>query len=120
MAGERGYHALAANRTWSLRKRSDYRIAKYAIDRDLILVTNDFFDLASVYEQFEFHPGLVFLTAATSKLRDLVYLKSMFAVALDAIEEEEPIQQAIYIRARRGPDRSVSIDIDRYYLPHLK
>jgi hypothetical protein len=44
----------------------------------------------------------------------------MFEVAPDAVEEEEPIQQAIYVHARPGPGRNVSIHIDRYYLPDLK
>jgi predicted nuclease of predicted toxin-antitoxin system len=120
LAGERGYHALAVNRMRSLRKRNDYRVAKYAVDRSLILVTNDFYDLAAVYEQFEFHPGVIFLTAATSKLRELRYQRRMFEMALDAVEEEEPIQQAIYIHARLGRGHNVHIDIDRYYLPDLK
>jgi hypothetical protein len=39
-----GYFSLAANRMWRLRKRDDYRVARYALDRDLILVTNDRYD----------------------------------------------------------------------------
>jgi predicted nuclease of predicted toxin-antitoxin system len=50
-AQEHGYFALAANRMWRLRKRDDYRVARYALDRDLILVTNDQYDFEGIYEQ---------------------------------------------------------------------
>lgn len=120
MATEAGYVGLAVNRMWSLRRRSDYRVAKYAIDKNYILVTNDLFDLEAVYGRIEIHPGIVFLTSASSKLRQLTYQKKMFELALDEVEEEEPIQQAIRIRCMQGRGRSVMMSIDRYYLPDLK
>ena len=119
MAIEVGYHALAANRMWSLRKRNDYRVAKYAIDRNLILVTNDFFDLEGIYENLEIHPGIIFITAASSKLRQLSYQRKMFELALDEVEDEEPIQQAIRVRATQGRGKSVNMSVERYYLPDL-
>lgn len=104
---------------WSLRKRNDYRLAKYAVDRNLILVTNDFFDLESVYERIEIHPGIIFITASSSKLRELAFQKKMFALALHEVEGEEPIQQAINVHARKS-GRVVHMDVERYYLPDLR
>jgi predicted nuclease of predicted toxin-antitoxin system len=116
-AQERGYFALAANRMWRLRKRDDYRVARYALDRDLILVTNDQYDFESIYEQFEIHPGIVFITAGRSKLRELRYQQAMFEITLDAIEERAPTCEAILVTARDGKGRRVDINIKRYAFP---
>ena len=120
LAVERGYHALAVNRMWRLRKRNDYRIARYALDRDLILVTNDMFDLESIYRQFDIHPGIVFLTAGRPKLRKLQYLMRMFALALDEVEEEYPLSEAIWVSASAGNEGAVDITIRRIALPKPK
>jgi predicted nuclease of predicted toxin-antitoxin system len=117
LARERGHHALAANRMSSLRRRSDYGVATYAIDRDLILVTNDMFDLEAIYEEFEIHPGIVFITAGRSKLRTLPYQLKMFDLALDEVEQEYPLSEAIWISAKDGKKRSVNINIRRIPLP---
>ena len=116
-AQERGYFALAANRMWRLRKRDDYRVARYALDRDLILVTNDQYDFESIYEQFEIHPGIVFITAGRSKLRELRYQQAMFEITLDAIEERAPTCEAILVTARDGKGRRVDITVERYAFP---
>ena len=116
-AQERGYFALAANRMWRLRKRDDYRVARYALDRDLILVTNDQYDFESIYEQFEIHPAIVFITAGRSKLRELRYQQAMFEIILDAIEERAPTCEAILVTARDGKGRRVDINIKRYAFP---
>ena len=116
-AQERGYFALAANRMWRLRKRDDYRVARYALDRDLILVTNDQYDFESIYEQFEIHPGIVFITAGRPKLRELRYQQAMFEIALDTIEERDPTCEAILVTARDGKGRRVDINIKRYAFP---
>jgi predicted nuclease of predicted toxin-antitoxin system len=115
LAQEHGYFALAANRMWRLRKRDDYRVARYA--RDLILVTNDQYDFERIYEQFEVHPGIVFITAGRSKLRELRYQQAMFEIALDAIEESNPVCEAILMTARDGKGRRVGINIKRYAFP---
>jgi predicted nucleic acid-binding protein len=39
----------------------DWRIAAYAVDRDMILVTNNATDFRALYEREEVHPGLVIL-----------------------------------------------------------
>jgi predicted nuclease of predicted toxin-antitoxin system len=116
-AQEHDYLALAANRMWRLRRRDDYRVARYALDRDLILVTNDQYDFAAIYQQFEIHPGIVFITAGRSKLRELRYQQAMFAMALDEIEEREPINTAILLTAHEGKGRRVQLNIRTYAFP---
>lgn len=105
LAREHGYHALATTRMWKLRKRDDYRVAKYALDHNLILVTNDMYDLEDIYDQFEVHPGVVFITAGRSKLRTLDYQLKMFTLALDEIEDIDPMSQAILVTAKEQKGR---------------
>ena len=116
-AQEHGYFALAANRMWRLRRRDDYRVARYALDRDLVLVTNDQYDFEAIYEQLEIHPGIVFITAGRPKLRELRYQQAMFAMALDEIEENEPVNTAILLTAREGKGRRVDINVKAYAFP---
>ena len=92
-------------------------IARYALERDLILVTNNMIDFERIYEEREFHPGLVFITATQNKL--MKYQERMFDLALDAVEEDEPVQEAILITA--SPKRnSVQLTLERYYLPEVQ
>jgi predicted nuclease of predicted toxin-antitoxin system len=116
-AQELGYFALAANRMWRLRKRDDYRVARYALDRDLVLVTNDQYDFEAIYEQLEIHPGIVFITAGRPKLRELRYQQRMFSMVLDEIEERDPVNTAILLTAREGKGRRVEINMRLYTFP---
>jgi predicted nuclease of predicted toxin-antitoxin system len=96
LALEHGYHALAASRMWRLRKRDDYRVAKYALDHDLVLVPNDMYDLEGIYEQFEVHPGIVFITAGRPKLRTLPFQRRMFELMLEEIEDSDLYQRPFW------------------------
>jgi hypothetical protein len=100
---ERGYPALATTRTPGLRKRDDYRAARFAP------VTNDMYELANVHAGFEVHPGTVFITAGRTKLRDVPYQQRMFTVALDELEDADPMSVAIRVK---GP--TVDIGLKRY------
>ena len=117
LAQGHGYFALAANRMGRLRRRDDYRVARYALDRDLILVTNDQYDFESIYQQHEVHPGIVFITAGRSKLRELRFQQAMFQMVLDAVEESDPVSEAILMTTRDGKGRHVDINIKRYPFP---
>lgn len=102
-----------------LRKRDDYRVASYALNHNLVLVTNDMYDLSSVYEteRFAIHPGIVFITAGRPKLRTLAYKLEMFELALQEIEEKDPMCEAILVSARQAKGPSVNINIKRYAHP---
>jgi predicted nuclease of predicted toxin-antitoxin system len=117
LANEYGYYALATNRMGRWRSRTDYAISKYAIDHDLVLVTNDRLDFEAIYEQHEIHPGIVFLTSGHSKLRELKYQIAMFTLALDVLEERDPTSEAILVTAREGRGKQVRLNIQRYAFP---
>jgi predicted nuclease of predicted toxin-antitoxin system len=117
LARERGYHALATTRMLRLRKRDDYRVARFALDRNLVLVTNDMYDLANVYAGFEVHPGIVFITAGHTKLRNLPYQRKMFGAVLDELEDADPMSEAVLVTAKLGKERAVKITLKRYPYP---
>jgi predicted nuclease of predicted toxin-antitoxin system len=117
LAMEHGYHALAVSRMRKWRSRSDYRIARFAIDRDLVLVTNDRYDFEAIYGQFAVHPGIVFIAAGRSKLRDLRYQLAMFSLVLQELEDREPVSEAIMAVAEVGRSRQVDLRIARYAFP---
>jgi predicted nuclease of predicted toxin-antitoxin system len=116
-ARELGYHSLAANRMSRLRTRDDYRVARYALDREMVLVTNDQYDFEAIYQPLEVHPGIVFITAGRSKLRELRYQQAMFQMALDELEDIDPLCQAILLTAKDGKGRRVNLSLARYPYP---
>lgn len=117
LAIEHGYHALATTRMGRWRSRDDYRVARFAIDRDLVLVTNDLYDFEAIYGQIEVHPGIVFITASRSKLRELKYRLAMFNMVLESLDESDPISGAIMVTAKAGRGRQVNLSIARYAFP---
>ena len=93
-------------------------IARYAVDRNMILCTSNIVHFKDIYQEHEAHPGIVFFVGH-SKLRKKAGQLKMMDMALDEIEAEEPIQQAIVIAAIRGSNSSVDLSSDRYYLPDV-
>lgn len=118
VATGRGFHAISVARMTRLRGRGDSVIARYAIDRDLVIVTNNLADFERLYANKEFHPGLVFICSDGSKLRTKRYQKLMMEQVLDEIEQDPPCQEAICITAYSA-GRDVELRIDRYYLPEV-
>lgn len=119
IAVARGYHALAVTRMRGLRGRGDQRIAKYAIDHDLILVTNNLVDFERIYDNRDYHPGLIAICSSDPKLRKLQYQRKMMEKAIDEVESKEPIQELIYLFADGPLKGPVTLTIDRWYLPQL-
>jgi len=117
LAIEHGYHALATTRMGRWRSRDDYRVARFAIDRNLVLVTNDRYDFEAIYEQIEIHPGIVFIAAGRSKLRELKYQLAMFNLVLDSVDDNDPVSEAIMVTATEGRGRQVNLSIARYAFP---
>jgi predicted nuclease of predicted toxin-antitoxin system len=115
LAAGRGYTAISVTRRAKLRGRGDSVIARHAIDRDLVLVTNNIVDFERIYVYKEFHPGLVFI-AGSSKLRTKRYQLLMMELALDEIEQDGLLQEALLITPTRH-DGDVTLTLERYLLP---
>jgi hypothetical protein len=66
----------------------------------------------------ECHPGVVFFVVGHPKLNELKYQKAMMNLALNDIEEQEPVQEALLVTATGKPGQ-FEMTVDRYYLPDL-
>jgi predicted nuclease of predicted toxin-antitoxin system len=116
MAQGRGYHAL--HTTWTgLRGRRDPQIAKHAIDHDMILVTNNMVDFRRIYRRRRLHPGLAFLSVTNTDIMDREAQRAMFEAALDNIEDDEPINQAVNVELADDVDGNWVLTVTRYPLP---
>jgi predicted nuclease of predicted toxin-antitoxin system len=114
----RGFHALSVRNMQSLRGKDDGAIVRYAIKHNMILVTRNKADHEAILANIECHPGVVFFVVGHPKLNELKYQKAMMTLALDDIEEAEPIQEALLVTASGKPG-DFELIIDRYYLPDL-
>jgi predicted nuclease of predicted toxin-antitoxin system len=117
-AAVRGFAAQAVARLRKLRGRGDHVVARYAIDRDMILVTSDMIDFQRIYQQVEAHPGIVFFVAH-AKLRKKAWQLKMMEMALDEIEIAEPVEQALVITATPDAGGFASLRVDRHHLPDV-
>jgi predicted nuclease of predicted toxin-antitoxin system len=116
IAKARGYVALHV--TWAkLRRASDAKVARYAIANDMVLVTNDLHDFVRIYQRQELHPGIVFLRYMANELMSLETQRLMFEGALDQIERDEPINEAILVRLDATRGGNWRRTIIRYFLP---
>ena len=119
LAISRGFHSIAVARMWRLRGRGDHIIARYALDRELILVTNNLVDFERIYDDREFHPGLIFITAIGPKLMKLPHQLAMFSAGMDEVEEDEPIEEVILVTASPAGRNSAKYTVERYELPDV-
>lgn len=117
----RGFRAHVVSRDRKLKGRSDAVIARFAIENDLIIVTNNVVDFEKIYIRKEYHPGLVFICAESPQLRRKDCQLKMMEVALDEIQTDCLCQEALRITARKGGGkRNIKVDIDRFYLPDIE
>ncbi len=116
----RGFHALHVN--WAnLTRKTDRQVSKYALDHDMILVTNNTIDFEKIYKNKEIHPGLIFIEYASNDVMDGECQVHAFEAALDEVEEEEPINEAILVvlRLNDEDEDEIVLDLERYDLPEL-
>jgi hypothetical protein len=119
VAAARGYHALSVTLIHRLRGRGDHIVARYALDRDLVLITGNIADFERIYQEKEVHPGLIFFASSHTKLLALPYQQKMMELALDEIDTSEPVQEVVYVAATALKSKRVKINIERYFLPEL-
>ena len=120
-ARKRGFVAEHVNDVRRRRKKgrlSDRQVAAYALERDMIVATNNMSDFEDIYIGRLVHPGLIFLECAVDELFTIDNQVTMFACALDMIEESEPVQEAIRVTlgAEYG-DGDLDLEVSRHELP---
>lgn len=119
-ARERGFVAEHVNDVKRRRKKgrlSDRQVANYALQRDLIVVTNNMVDFEEIYISKMAHPGLVFLACPVDERFTLENQVTLFGMAIDLIEESEPLQEAILVTLNAEFDDELDIDTSSYELP---
>jgi predicted nuclease of predicted toxin-antitoxin system len=97
--------------------RKDYQVASYAIDNNMILVTNDMSDFRRIYKRRRLHPGIVFLAVMDSGIMDREAQAFMFEAALENVEEDEPINEAVQAQLDENEDGDWLLTVTRYPLP---
>ena len=104
MARARG-HGESMHVTWlGLRSRRDWTIVRRAIAGGYVLVTNNTTDFTALLRREEVHVGLVCLNVAHG-LMSLEVQKRLFALALERLDDSEPINEMLEITL--AEDRSV-------------
>ena len=115
IAQGRGFHALHV--TWArLRSRKDPVISKYAVDHDMVLVTNNLIDFTKLYKRIGLHPGLILLAVDDKDLMDYDAQVLMFEHALEAVQQSEPVNEAILAKLIEDADQNQFLEISRYEL----
>jgi predicted nuclease of predicted toxin-antitoxin system len=99
-ARERGFvgeHINDLKRKQRKGRFTDRQIANHALDRDMIVVTNNMSDFNEIYISRLAHPGLVFLMCPIDRLFSIDDQITMFARALSLVDESEPVQESILV-----------------------
>ena len=114
-AKARGFDALHV--TWiGLSGQPDRSVARYAIENERTLITNDAVDFRRIYEKKELHPGIVFLTFSDWRLMDLDGQVLTFREALDEIERDFPVNELIEVELSYDED-DLTLTLSRSPLP---
>jgi predicted nuclease of predicted toxin-antitoxin system len=112
IARQRG-HWETTHVTWlGMRSRKDWSIARRAIERGYVLVTNNTTDFTALLDRQKFHPGLVCLNVAPG-LMSLDVQKRLFVLALERLDDSEPINEIIDITLRADG----TVLVERYVWP---
>lgn len=94
--------------TWlGLRSRKDWAIVRRDVSDGYILVTNNTIDFTGLLRREAIHPGLICLNVAPG-LMTLAAQRQLFAVALDSLGDEEPVNAVLNISLH--VDHRVTID----------
>jgi predicted nuclease of predicted toxin-antitoxin system len=103
-AQARGFQAFHAS--WvGLANTADSKIARYAISKSLIMVTNNLVDFRRIYKKQELHPGLILLKAMASDIMDREAQHHMFGAAVENVLAcGEPINQAVTVELSENAD----------------
>jgi predicted nuclease of predicted toxin-antitoxin system len=115
IARERGY-GESTHVTWlGLRSRKDWWIVRRAVDDGYVLVTNNTTHFMVLLGREDVHAGLVCLNVAPG-LMSLDVQRRLFALALDELDDLEPINQVLEITLMENR----SVRIARFEFPLAK
>lgn len=115
-AALRGFRAVHVNDV-SLTTRDDKQITRYALRREMILVTRNMLEFEERYRTTKMHPGLVFIVADAALKLTRARQATLFDLALTEIFRSEPVQEAILVRMTGETPAGLVYELKRYELP---
>ena len=93
-------------------------MARYALDRDLVLVTANMVDFQKIYIERKLHPGLIFLGCDVEEIFTGENQITLFDAALDELLENDLLQEFIYIKLTADHGDELEWDVSRHELPN--
>ena len=115
MARARG-HVESTHVTWlGLRSRTDRSIVHRAVADAYVLVTNNTTDFMALLRREKIHAGLVCINVAPGRM-SLDVQKRLFALALDRLGKDEPVNELLEITL----DEHKVVHVERYDFPAAK
>ncbi len=115
MARARG-HVESTHVTWlGLRSRTDRSIVHRAVADAYVLVTNNTTDFMALLGREKIHAGLVCINVAPGMM-SLDVQKRLFALALDRLGKDEPVNELLEITL----DEHKVVHVERYDFPAAK
>jgi predicted nuclease of predicted toxin-antitoxin system len=101
----------------NLRTADDKRIARYAVENGLVLVTNNVADFRRLYARPKLHPGLIFLQCARKEIFTEHNQATLLGAVLDDILQHDLVQEAIFINLLEDAAAGLHWDLRRQRLP---
>ncbi len=82
----------------------------------MIVVTNNLVDFEQIYQKTNDHPGLIFISASGNLINRQAHIE-LFEAALDEIEEDPPVNEAIHVHLEEDKFKNINLILERYTLP---
>jgi predicted nuclease of predicted toxin-antitoxin system len=123
---DRGFICGHANDVKAKRREhrlSDPNIARYALERDMIVVTRNISDFLQLYQARSLHPGLVLLRCPEGISFSVPLQRSMLALAIDGRAEKggtglsEPLQEVVTVSLVAARGGEFELALERSFLP---
>ncbi len=116
VARSRGFPARHVNDV-GLRTASDKAVARFAIRRGLVVVTNNMADFRRIYARRRLHPGLIFLTAVDEDAFTRTNQAVLLNIALDDILANDLLQEVVLVRLLSDTKSDLDYELTRHELP---
>ncbi len=115
IAKERGYFSRHVSRIKDLKGKSDRKVTRYALENDMIVVTNNLVDFDQIYRTRDAHPGLIFMSASGNLINRETHIL-MFENALEELEETPITNEVIHIHIDEDRNKDIQLTLKRYSL----
>jgi predicted nuclease of predicted toxin-antitoxin system len=115
-ARSRGFPANHVNDA-GLRTASDKAVARYAIRKGLVVVTNNMADFRRIYARRRMHPGLIFLACHEERAFTGANQATLLNAALDDILANDLLQEVVLVRLLSDAGRDIEYELTRREFP---